>query len=59
MDEEKILFFMENSLAFFKIEHASKLANIVNELDKLTYNDAMLLLKNAKLVLENSKISLT
>ena len=58
MNETKILEFFEGSMCFLKKENASKLANIVNELDKLTYNDALNLLENAKFVLNNSKISL-
>lgn len=58
MNETKILEVFEGSMCFFKKENASKLANIVNELDKLTYNDALNLLENAKFVLNNSKISL-
>ena len=58
MNETKILEFFDGSMWFLKKENASKLANIVNELDKLTYNDALNLLENAKFVLNNSKISL-
>lgn len=58
MNETKILEFFEGPMCFLKKENASKLANIVNELDKLTYNDALNLLENAKFVLNNSKISL-
>lgn len=58
MNETEILEMFKKSMMYLKKENAPKLANIVNELDKLTYNDALNLLENAKFVLNNSKINL-
>jgi len=59
MDEEKILKLFRVAMQSFKKENASKLVNIVNELEKLTYNEAMQLLSNVEFVVKNSKISLS
>jgi len=59
MDEEKILKLFRGAMQSFKKENASKLVNIVNELEKLTYNEAMQLLSNVEFVVKNSKISLS
>ncbi len=58
MNKTRILELFKGSMCRLKEEDASKLANIVNELDGLTYNDALSLLENVKFVLNNSKINL-
>lgn len=59
MNETEILELFKGSMRYLKKENASRLANIVRELDKLTYNDALFLLEDAKFVLNNSKINLS
>ena len=49
MNETEILEMFKKSMMYLKKENAPKLANIVNELDKLTYNDALNLLENVNI----------
>ena len=58
MNEEELLKIFKDSMISFNVKNASKLVNIVKELNELTYNDALQLLENAKFVINNSKIIL-